>query len=201
MPDAHLRQSAFAELGLAVRTVAAIGDAGIAVSVLAPMRQFALRGDGGDAALLSAAGTALGFALPTAPNTTATANGVTALWLGPSEWLLVGDSDAARLDAALAGHHHAVVDVTESRAVLRLSGPRVRELLAKDCSLDLQERAFPVATCAQSTMALTDMLLYRQPDADTGAVFDLYVHRSFAAYLWRWLEVAAMEYGLAVLVV
>jgi sarcosine oxidase subunit gamma len=33
--------------------------------------------------------------------------------------------------------------------------------------------------------------------ADTPA-YDLYVHRSFADYLWRWLEDAAKEYGVAI---
>ena len=32
-----------------------------------------------------------------------------------------------------------------------------------------------------------------------GPVFDIYVLRSFAEYLWAWLEDAAQEYGVTVL--
>jgi sarcosine oxidase, subunit gamma len=199
VPEAHLRQSALAHLGLAARTVATIGDAGIGVTVVGPVRQLALRGESADADFLAAAEAALGTAPPTQPNTASSAGDLTVLWLGPSEWLLVGDVDPARLDSALAGTHHAMVDVTESRTVLRLSGPRVRDLLAKGCSLDLHQRVFAVGACAQSTLALTEMLLHRLPDPAEGPAFDVYVHRSSAGYLWQWLEVAAAEYGLAVL--
>lgn len=199
MPDLNLRQSALAHLGLNARVVTATGEAGVAVAVIAPPRQLALRGESADAGFRAAAEAGLGLALPTQPNTTATAGELSILWLGPSEWLLVGDVEPAPLAAALAGTHHALVDVSESRTVLRLAGPKVRDLLAKGSSLDLHERAFAVGNCAQSTLALTDMLLHRLPDGGGDAAFDVYVHRSVAGYLWQWLEVAAAEYGLAVL--
>ena len=33
---------------------------------------------------------------------------------------------------------------------------------------------------------------------DTGPTYDIHVARSYAGYLWSWLEDAAAEYGLAV---
>ena len=35
-------------------------------------------------------------------------------------------------------------------------------------------------------------------DAQRGPTFDLYVARSFAHYLWAWLEDAGREYGVQV---
>ncbi|NIO38860.1 MAG: hypothetical protein GTO41_00860, partial [Burkholderiales bacterium] len=34
---------------------------------------------------------------------------------------------------------------------------------------------------------------------DEAPSYDIYVHRSFADYLWRWLEDAAQEYGVAII--
>ena len=89
-----------------------------------------LRLDPEDADALTAAGAALGGALPREPNTTAaTVDGWTVLWLGPDEWLVCGPAveGAALQDAlgaALAGRHHAVCDVGAMYATLALSGPR-----------------------------------------------------------------------------
>src|SRR3546814_11625380 len=47
-----------------------------------------LRGDPADRAFMAAAGNALDMVLPTEPDTTTASGGVTALWLGPDEWLL-----------------------------------------------------------------------------------------------------------------
>ena len=49
--------------------------------------------------------------------------------------------------------------------------------------------------CAQSHLAKAAITLHQ---TDDGPAFDLYTRRSFADYLWRWLEDAAREYGLAI---
>ena len=72
---------------------------------------------------------------------------------------------------------------------------RARDLLAKGCSLDLHPRVFGRGGCAQSHLAKAQVVLHQVSDEPA---FDLYVLRSFADYLWAWLEDAAGEYGLAV---
>jgi len=48
-------------------------------------------------------------------------------------------------------------------------------------------------------MAKAPVLLHQVADDAQGqAVFEIYVLRSFAEYLWLWLADAAVEYGLAV---
>lgn len=128
------------------------------------------------------------------------------LWLGPDEWLIVvggggeePESDAsafcARLDAAFRGHFVTVTDVSDAWCVLRLAGPAATEVLAKGCGLDIHARALPPGKVARSLLAKADVILHRlKPDA-----FEIYVARSYADYLWRWLEDAGAEYGVAVL--
>ena len=107
---------------------------------------------------------------------------------------------AGRLREALADVHCAVTAVGESRTRIRVSGPKARDLLAKGCPLDLHPEAFgEPGRCAQSHVAKALVVLHLiADDPAEGASFDIYVLRSFAEYLWCWLEDAAREYGLAV---
>jgi sarcosine oxidase subunit gamma len=165
-----------------------------------PEGLLSLRGEAGDAAFLGASKKALGFALPEKPNSTTGNAQATAFWLGPSEWLLATSAPVVGLEAALAealaGSHHALNDVADGRTVLRLSGSRARNLLAKATSLDLHPSVFRPGDCAQTTLARTGMLLHQiAEDPEAGPVYEIYVQRSYADYAWRWLEAAAAEYG------
>ena len=66
----------------------------------------------------------------------------------------------------------------------------------KGCGLDVHPRAFPAGTCAQTLLGQVGVLLHCL-DADESH-FEITVLRSFAEYLWAWLEDGAEEYGLAV---
>jgi sarcosine oxidase subunit gamma len=163
-----------------------------------------LRGDPDDKDFLAAAGRALGLVLPTSPNTVSggDGDGCAALWLGPDEWLVTcapGDEAGLRdkLAAALADRHHSLVDVTDSLTTIRVDGPRAADLLAKGFPLDLHPRAFPPGSVGQSTLAKADALVHcLAQNADSGPVFEVTVRRSFAEYLWLWLQDHGREYGL-----
>jgi sarcosine oxidase, subunit gamma len=163
-----------------------------------------LRGQPSERAFMSGVGRVLDLLLPTEPNTAATKNRVTALWLGPDQWLLVCPADDSALfikslHEALAECHCAVTDLSDGRTALCLEGPSAREVLAKGCPLDLHRRAFPAGTCAQTLLGKADVLLHLRADEPAaGAFFDLYVGRSFAHYLWARLEDAGREYGVQV---
>ena len=207
MPELMIRQSALAQLGLDGRARAERGEASVALAEQ-PFRDIVnLRGNPEDAEFLGTVQGTLGFDLPLAPNTTA-AKGtgktkVTALWLGPDEWWLVSPDSAGKpkaslatkLRAALGSTQAAVTEVGESRSCIELSGPQAREVLAKACPLDLHPRSFAAGACAQSHLAKASGLIHQTSDEPA---FDLYVLRSFAEYLWHWLEDAGQEYGVAV---
>ena len=162
-----------------------------------------LRGDPADRAFMAAVGRAIDLLLPPEPNTAARGD-LTALWLRPDAWLLTCPPEAltalaGSLREALADVHAAITDVSDGRVALRLAGPNARDVLAKGCPLDLHPRAFATGSCAQSLLAKASVLLYLQDDdARRGPAFDLYIARSFAHYLFAWLEDAGREYGVQV---
>jgi sarcosine oxidase subunit gamma len=163
-----------------------------------------LRGDPADRAFMAAVGRTLDLLLPTEPNTTAGLGNLVALWLGPDAWLLTCPPGAVAahtgsLRKALADVHAAITDVSDGRVAVRLAGPNARDVLAKGCPLDLHPRTFATGSCAQSLLAKTSVLLHLlDDDAQRGPTFDLYVARSFAHYLFAWLEDAGREYGVQV---
>jgi sarcosine oxidase subunit gamma len=68
----------------------------------------------------------------------------------------------------------------------------VREVLAKDCPLDLHPRAFGAGRCAQTRLAKAAVLL--RPLA--GDAIEIIVRRSFTDYFWLWLQEACRDLGL-----
>ena len=174
-----------------------------------------LRGDSNSEQFMQAAEAALGQPLPTLANTftaaTHTQRGrtpadnmrghalnpspaptpsCTIYWLGPDEWLVVSslgteNETAERLAENLAGQCYSLVDMTGGQVMMRLRGPRAREVLARGCTLDLHPRAFKAGRCAQTTLAKTSMLIAL---ADNAPTFDIIVRRSFAEYAARWLR-------------
>ena len=153
---------------------------------------------------MAAVGRALDLLLPSEPCTSAARDQISALWLGPDQWLVTCPGRdvpglLASLRAALAGVHAAITDVTDGRVAFRVAGPSARDVLAKGCPLDLHARAFPPGRCAQSLLAKASVLIHLVDDGpERGPSFDVYVARSFAHYLWTWLEDAGREYGVLI---
>ena len=125
--------------------------------------------------------------LPREPNTVRRDGERSTLWLGPDEWLVVGpDGDAAAIERELlrAGAGWvSTVDLSANRTAIELSGPRVRDLLAHGCSLDLHPRVFGAGRCAQTMLARAQVILEARGDD----AFRVLVRSSFAHYLASWL--------------
>jgi sarcosine oxidase subunit gamma len=107
-----------------------------------------LRADLGAAKVKKAVKDAVGVDIP-AVRKAALARGRGALWMSPDELLvLVPHAEApavvTRLGNALAGVHHLAVEVSDARAVFRLTGDldAAREVLAKLTPADLSPTAF-----------------------------------------------------------
>ena len=196
----YQRQSALAHLHLHTRAGAGPPDAALTLCERPYRGQLLLRGNVADADFVAAVAQVLGVGLPQEPNTSAGTDGCNALWLGPDEWLLVvpdgreAETESA-LTAALSGRHHAVTDVSAGRVVIGLAGPRARDVLMKGCSLDMHPRAFSAGQCAQTRLARCQVLLHQ---VDAAPTYDVYAQRSYADYVWRWLEDAGREYDVAI---
>ncbi len=139
----------------------------------------------------------LGLRLPTSPATSVDNGTVTAIWLGPEEWLITTESRSpaaleAQLRAAVGQHGGAAIDVSAQRTTLRLSGPHASDVLAKGCSLDLHPTVFSVGTAAQTMLGLAGVILIALDD--TGTDYRILVRASFARYLADWLIDATEEF-------
>ncbi len=172
---------------------------GVRISEIQDLGKIDLRGDPSDRAFMSAVGRALDILLPTEPCTSIRQGERSALWLGSDQWLITcprGETaDVIKdLGKALGAVHAAVTDVSAGRILFRLSGANAREVLAKGCPLDLHDRVVKPGYVAGSILAKITALIHLQ---DEGRI-DLYVGRSFADYLWAWLENAGLEYGVTV---
>jgi sarcosine oxidase subunit gamma len=200
MPDPVRRESPLARFGLAARATRAPGNAGVIVRERAFLGHLNLRGSAQDAIFVGTVSDVLGDGLPLVPNTVTDVRGLTMYWLGPDEWLLVTPDERkaaveSALRNALASVRSAVTDVSGGQTLLQLHGRHARDVLAKGCPIDLHPRAFSIGQCAQSHLAKAPILIGQ---IETQPCFELIFRRSFADYLWTWLETAAAEYGLEV---
>ena len=136
---------------------------------------------------------ALGFALPHQIGASTTAQGRTALKLGPDEWLLLAPTPdrglAPAIEAALTAQPHALVDISHRQRAFRLTGPGAAATLNAACPLDLAPAAFPPGRCTRTVFAKTEIILWRTA-ADA---FHIEVWRSFAPYLRAMLEQAEIN--------
>lgn len=183
-PGRHGRQAGTAGLVIEVRTDMALA------SVVA--KRHKLEG------LKTAVSTTCGVALPAGPRRAGSAafafSGV-----GPGQWLASAEgAEAAGFANRLRGRiglFAAVTDQSDARLVLRLSGPRVREVLAKGIPVDLHPRTFKPGDVANTVVAhigvQLDML-------DAAPVYQLTAPRSTAGSFWSWLTAAAAEFGYEV---
>lgn len=194
------RESPLVRFDLPARASTSAAGAGVICAERPFLGHVNLRGDPGNARFVLAASRVIGAALPIAANTVARGGDNVVYWLGPNEWLIVTPSDrevgiVRELREVLAGEFVAVTEISGGQTVIALRGNAVRDLLAKGCPLDLHPDEFAVDHCAQSHLAKAPILVRRMNEKHH---FEIVVRRSFADYLWNWLEDAGEEYGLAV---
>lgn len=139
-----------------------------------------------------------GVDLPQGPRRSV-AGVVAFLGTGPGAWLVTSengcDSFAVQLRDKL-GDLASVSDQSDGYAVLRLSGFKVREALAKLVPVDLHPRAFQVGDVAVTVAAHIGVTLWRSENRNDGApVFEIAAFRSFASSLWHALSTSAAEFG------
>ncbi|MGH8130292.1 MAG: sarcosine oxidase subunit gamma [Steroidobacteraceae bacterium] len=143
---------------------------------------------------------ATGVALPLEPNRWLGDGHHAAIWLGPDEWLLVApDGEADMIERSIRaarpnGRWLSLVDVSHNYTSMLLSGPCVRDLLAKGCALDLHPRVFVSGDCAQTLLAKTRVFLCALDDA---TVIEVFIGNSFSPYTVQWLLDASAEFQAA----
>lgn len=118
------------------------------------------------------------------------------LCLAPREWLVISrtlsPSDMRlALQKAADKSAGAAFDLSDAKAVFRLSGAAAPWLLSKLSSLDFLVGSRKGRHCANSRMVDAAVTFYYHRDENGDWVFDLIGDRSIAAYLWGLLEASA----------
>ena len=151
-----------------------------------------LRGSASDKKFMAAVKKVLGLDLPKTPRSSVSWGDVKVLWLSIDQWLILcsrgkANELTAALVAELGSIHSLAVNVSDMRAVLRLEGEGVREVLLKGSSLDLLSDDYGPGTVRRMRFAEIAALLH----VVENDVFDVYVFRSYADYAWEFLLATA----------
>jgi sarcosine oxidase, subunit gamma len=120
-----------------------------------------------------------------------------AAWMAPDEALLFCPPGAvpglvADLAAALGDRPHLVADVSSARAVIDLTGPGWREVLAKGAPIDLAPGAFGPGDFRRTRLGQVAVAFWAS-DAETA---HLVCFRSVAGFVFDWLRTAAVPGSL-----
>jgi len=118
-------------------------------------------------------------------------------WMSPDELLAVVPVEktpvvAETLEAALEGVHAVVLDVSDARAVFRLTGAGVREVLAKGAPVDLSSEAFGPGQIRRTRLGQVACAFWMSGEDQ----FDLICFQSVSGFVFDWLSMAAQKGSL-----
>ena len=148
-------------------------------------------------ALINAVNTAFGIVLPDGPRRV-TRGHVTFAGTGPDQWIASAEGAdmpgfAARVRGRI-GPFAAVAEQSDARLVLRVRGPRARDVLAKGVPVDLHPKTFKPGDVACTVVGYINT----QIDMLDDATWQLAAPRSMAGSFWSWLTASATEFGYEV---
>lgn len=158
---------------------------------------------GQDAKLDALVRKSYGVALPS-DSTMVQGKALSFIGYGPGQWLAVSRTLGAKaleneaLAADLAMRLKALASIPDQsggRAVLRISGPRARDLLAKGLAIDLDSRVFPPGSAVTSTISHLGVQVWQGSDPQA---YDIAIFRSVPDSFWCWLTDSSAEYGYEV---
>jgi sarcosine oxidase subunit gamma len=182
MPDARSALDGASEAGF------------VKVEEMGLQGMITLRGDLAAEELQAAATAATGVDMPDRTGIRTARDGGNALaWMAPDELLVMvpyaeAEERLAQIQAALEGRHVLAVNVSDARALFRLSGgPQVREVVAKLCPVDMAPAAFGPGMFRRTRLAQVPAA-FHMPDADSMVIV---CFRSVAHYVYKLLCDAA----------
>jgi heterotetrameric sarcosine oxidase gamma subunit len=121
---------------------------------------------------------------------------------GPGEWLLLAEPGTSaavtqRVEEVKGERLVSVFDATHARALVRITGARTPDLLAKVCAIDFADGVTPNGAAFRSSVAklITDVV---RDDRDGEISYLLHCERSSGQYLFDALIDAGDEFGIEV---
>ena len=123
---------------------------------------------------------------------------VSFIWASPNQWLAMADNNESQVFEqrlrSLLTDTASIMDQSDGRTVIRISGPRARDALAKGVLIDLHPSAFRSGDTAISTAAYINVHFWQIDDVPT---YEFAIFRSFAVAFCEWLSESSAEYGVA----
>jgi heterotetrameric sarcosine oxidase gamma subunit len=121
---------------------------------------------------------------------------------GPGEWLLLAEPGTSaavtqRVEEVKDERLVSVFDATHARALVRITGARTPDLLAKVCAIDFADGVTPNGAAFRSSVAklVTDVV---RDDSGGSRSYLLHCERSSGQYLFDALIDAGHEFGIEV---
>ena len=191
-------QSPLHHFGLAAKQEIANSTKGVWANEIPLLGYISLRGNAQNSAFTESVKQALGSALPTQPCSMVITSSGSLLWLAPDEWLLICERTQRpalqqSLETSLDGIHSQVVDNSGGFTSVLLKGKNASDVLHHCTVYDLN--ALEAGKVVGSTFGKTSLFLHKQDDG-----YKLIFRRSFADYIWRYLERSALPYGFGIAV-
>ena len=174
-----------------------VGEAGVTLTVRTRLMLVALLARQSSIDDLRRAAANAGLALPD-PGRFLSKNDCAILWSGPGQWLVAAEPRAhgtAEQFRAVCAPFCAVVDQSDAKAVIEITGPQARAVLAKSFPIDLHPRAFEPGSTALTVAAAVPAQIWQ---TDATPTFRVAVPLSYSEGFWHGLTHAAAEFGVAV---
>ena len=163
-----------------------------------PIGKINLRGNLDNKEFVSIVEKILGMILPKDPCNTSSKEKISSLWLGPDEWLIVSndempvETNTYELEHVLFNNISktnlgSVTNVTDQFTIFTLTGSNIFKILSKSCPFDFDSDKFGDNKVVQTILNHIDVTIHKINETNV----DLYVRRSFADHLWKWLKDSA----------
>ena len=162
------------------------GNNGVSVTPLEAHERISLRAE---TKAVAALGKAIGLTLPKKPGTSSQKGGISALWIGPDEWFVIGPEGSnleTKLNKVKTGLY-SCVSIDNRNTGMLVSGQNAINALNSGCPRDLSLDAFPVGCCSRTILAKAEIILWRVSEDS----FHIECWRSFSDYVWKYLVDAA----------
>jgi len=157
---------------------------------------ISLRGNVQDSLFINAVNSALGIKLPTQPCSIIDSSFGSILWLSTDEWLLICPREQRAtlqklLETALEGIHSQVLDNSGGFTSVILQGKNASDVLHHCTVYDLS--VLEAGKVVGTTFGKVSLFLQQDKNG-----YRLVFRRSFADYIWRYLERSALPYGFGI---
>lgn len=142
----------------------------------------------------------LGTAMPTDTRHASGNEQITTFMVAPDKLWITGPLSLqlhAKLAAAIPASEGVITELGHSRTVLRIAGAKSRDLIARHVAVDLHPGVFPQGSFASTGIHGVGVMLHYARDFAGGAVFDLYLPRTFALSLAESITETAEPFGYA----